>query len=329
MAQPTKTFYIFYGADDLSVDEAVQKLRGGMGDNGDLNTSEFDGASATVPEIINAVSSYPFLADKRLVIVRGMIAHITRKGAGETGKKAVEQLLTSLPTLPDYARLVFVERGDLSEKDKLVQLAQNAPNGLAKSFAAPRDMAAWITKRARDAYEVEMQPAAAAALAEVVGDDLRRADNEVLKLACYVVPGHAITEYDVAALTPYVAEANIFRMVDAMAEGRGQVALQLMHRLLQDKNNTAFSLYGMITRQFRNLLLAREYLSSGGGVNGLVSAVGVPPGAVQSLSRQSRAFTVEELENIYHTLLDYDVKMKTGGIDPDLALDLLVTGLSR
>jgi DNA polymerase-3 subunit delta len=329
MAGPTKTFYIFYGTDDLSVEEAVQKLRDGMGANGDLNTSEFEGAAASVPEIINAVSSYPFLAEKRLVIVKGMLAHLSRKGAGETGKKAVEALLRDLPTLPEYARLVFVERGELSEKDNIVALAGSAPNGYVKNFAAPKDLSAWITRRARDAYGVEIQPAAAAALAAVVADDLRRADNELVKLSCYVAPDAPITEADVAALTPYVAEANIFRMVDAMAEGRGQVALRLMHRLLEDKENSPFSLYGMITRQFRNLLLTREYLGGGGGLNGLAGAIGVSPYATKDLARQSRAFSLEELEKIYRTLLDTDEKMKTGKIAPELALDLLVTGLAR
>ena len=68
-----------------------------------------------------------------------------------------------------------------------------------------------------------------------------------------------ISEDDVARLTPYVAEANIFAMVDAMALGQGDKAIALMHRLLEDNpRDDGFGLYGMIVRQFRLLLIAKD-----------------------------------------------------------------------
>jgi DNA polymerase-3 subunit delta len=324
MSKTTPTFYIFHGSDDLSLQEAVDKLRR---EADDLNTSEFEGQNASVHEVINAVSSYPFLADKRLVIVKGMLEWITRKGAGESGKKAVAILEAGLPQLPDYARLVFVERTTLSDNDKLVKLAQSAPNGYVKNFAMPKDLSQWIIQRAKE-YDAEIAPRAAFALAEVVSGDLRRADNELYKLVHYVEPGQTILEEDVAVLTPYVAEANIFKMTDALGMGNGKLAMQLMHRLLEEKENDTFSLFGMITRQFRLLLLTKEHLTTGGGNNSLAGAIKVAPFVAQNLAKQSRAFTLPQLEQIYHLLLDYDFKMKTGQLKPDLALDLLVSSLT-
>ena len=92
MSKAPKTFYILHGDDDFSLEQEVASLRAKMGD--EMNTSEFDGETASVPEVLNAVCSYPFLSDKRLVIVKGMLSHITRKGAGETGKKAGFFILT-------------------------------------------------------------------------------------------------------------------------------------------------------------------------------------------------------------------------------------------
>jgi DNA polymerase-3 subunit delta len=125
-----------------------------------------------------------------------------------------------------------------------------------------------------------------------------------------------------------VAEADLFQMVDAMAEGRGQAALTLMHRLLEDKSDP-FSLYGMMVRQFRLLLLAKEYLSAGGYPGGMADAIGVHKFVAQKLAQQSRAFSLEQLEGIYRALLDNDLKIKTGRIKPELALDLLVARLAK
>ncbi len=328
MAKPAPTFYLFHGDDDFRLEQEVQQFRAKLSDapNADLNMSEFDGETTSAAEVINAARSFPFLADKRIVIVKGMLAWITRKGAGETGKKAVELLLESLPNLPETARLVFVERQKLPDSNKIVKLARE--QGYEKLFDAPKDSTKWILKRAKDEYQAEIEPHAASALASVTGDDLRRADNELVKLALYANGERPITEQDVSLLTPYVAEADLFAMVDAMAEGRGQVALTLMHRLLEDKTDP-FSLYGMIVRQFRLLLVAKEYLDAGGSPGGIAQAISVHNFVAQKLAKQTRAFTLEQLEGIYRALLDNDFKIKTGRIKPELALDLLVARLAK
>lgn len=329
----TVTFYLLHGNDTLRLEEEVKNMRAQMGDSPDaeFNISEFDGETASVPEILNAVSSYPFLAEKRMVIARGLISWITRKGAGETGKQAVERLLNDLPQLPEWSRLVFVERDKLPDSNKLVKLAQQDSAGYEKTFTAPKDSTQWIMQRAREQYEAEIEPRAAQALASVTGEDLRRADNELIKLVSYVNGERPISEDDVAALTPYVAEANIFAMVDAMALGKGDVALTLMHRLLEDDpRDDGFGLYAMIVRQFRLLLIAKEHLLQTGTRQGLAEALDTKSKFVaDKAADQSRNFTLEQLEEIYRVLQDYDLRMKTGRIDPQLALDLVAAGLAR
>ncbi|MCB9450171.1 MAG: DNA polymerase III subunit delta [Anaerolineaceae bacterium] len=329
MSKPTPTFYILHGDDLFTLEQALGEFRAKMSetDNGDLNTSEFDGTTASVPEIINAVSSYPFLADKRMVIVKGMLATITRKGAGETGKKAVEQLIDALPNLPDWARLIFVERESLSEKNKLVKLAQDTETGHEKSYTAPKDATGWIIKRAQEDYGAEIEPRAAVALSAVIAGDLARADAELVKLVSYVNGERPITEADVDLLTPYLAEARVFDMVDAMTEGRTQAALQGLHRLLQEKDEDPFRIYGMMVRQFRLLLLAKEYLAGGGYPKDMASALGMAPFVAKKMAQQSRGFSLEQLDRIYRALSETDTQMKTGQINPDLALDLLIAGL--
>src|SRR5215475_1910245 len=103
MTKPTPTFYVFHGDDDFRIEEEVRRIRDRMSEspNGELNTSEFDGTTVNVSEVVSAATAYPFLADRRLVVVKDLLAWITRKGAGETGKKGVTMLEAELPNLPD------------------------------------------------------------------------------------------------------------------------------------------------------------------------------------------------------------------------------------
>lgn len=332
MSKSSPTFYVLHGDDDIGRDEALAKLRAGMGDSAeaDLNTSTFDGETAMVAEVLNAARSYPFLSDKRLVIVHGMLAHLTRKGAGESGKAGIERLLDDLPTLPDYARLVFVERETLKAEHKLIKLASTHERGYVKDFALPKDATGWIINRAKKEYSTDIQPQAAAALASVTGNDLRRADNELYKLWCYTEGARAITERDVATLTPYVAEANVFEMVDAIAQQDGKRALKLVHTALdQDPRDDGFGLFALIVRQFRHLLLTREHLDNGGSPKDIASLLKMHPYPAEKLGKQSRAFSLPQLEGIYRRLQKYDLEMKTGKVAPRLALDLFIASVSK
>jgi DNA polymerase III subunit delta len=332
MSKPNVTFYVLHGNDSLRLEEEVHKLRAQMGDSPDaaMNISEFEGEMDSAAEILNAAMSYPFLADKRLVIVKDLLSWITRKGAGESGKQAVERLVNVLPQLPEWSKLVFVERDKLPEGNKILKLARELPTGYEKSFTAPKDSTQWILKRAADEYQVEIDPRAAQALASVTGDDLRRADNELAKLVDYVNGERPISEADVELLTPYVAEATTFQLVDAIAEGRGKAALDYLYRLIREKDEDPFKVYGMIIRQFRLMLLAKEHLALTGSRAGLKEALNTGSDFVaDKTAQQSRRFSLTELEEIYRALQDYDLKMKTGRIDPPLALDMFIAGLSR
>ena len=324
-------FYIFHGDDSISRDEALARMRQAMGDDGDLNRSEFDGALTPVPEVLAAVKSLPFLGDKRLVIARGLISHITRRGAGQAGKTATDRLIDELPGLPDYARLVLVEDSLLSDSNRLLKAAAKLDNGYIRDFAKPKNLTRWIISRAKTEYGAEIQPQAAEAIAAVVNDDLLRADSELCKLVAYVDDARPISEEDVAELTPYVPEANVFEMVEALASGNGARALELIQQSLHDDpKDPGFRLFALIVRQFRLLLMTRDHMAQGGSAQApaIAKALSVHPFAAGKLARQARRFRIEQLDAILKHLQRVDQDMKTGRIQPRLALDLLVTSLA-
>lgn len=324
----TPTFYLFHGDDEMAISEAVQKLRASMGDgpNAEMNINEYDGENIAVAKIINDVKSFPFLADRRVVIVRGLVTALMKTARG---KKDLDTLMDAVPTLPAHSRLVLVERETLRKNLKIVKLASS--EGYLGEFTAPKDSTQWIIQRAETTYESSIDGRAAAALASVIGSDLLRADNELVKLVSYVDGERPINEADVALLTPYVAEANVFDMVDALATGRGDVALSLMNQVLDaDPSDPGFRLFSLIARQFRLLLLTREHLDTGGAPdkNTLAKVLGIHPYPASKLATQSRRFTLSQLDTIYRRVQQYDVDMKTGRIKPRLALELLVASLA-
>jgi len=171
-----------------------------------------------------------------------------------------------------------------------------------------------------------IEQAAAAKLAEMVGADTRQAAQEVTKLLTYANWARPVMIPDVEAVSISTAEPDIFAMVDALAVGNSKAAQHMLHSLLE--NQDAFSLWGMVIRQFRLLLLAREVIEARGGQREVEQALGVHAFVAEKVFGQARRFTLPALENIYHKLLEIDEAAKTSQVTLDLALDMLVVELT-
>ncbi len=329
MGRRPPTFYVLHGSDEFSLRQQVQSLRAAMGDpaTAEMNTSVLDGKNASAAQVLSSARAMPFLSEKRLVIVEGLLSWLARKGAGKTGKAELDELAAGLEDLPPHARVVFVETETLPDRHPIVAAAKTLPGGFHKLFGPPANPSAWIRGHAREVYGVEIDPPAASALAAAIDNDLRAADSEIAKLAAYVNGERPITLADLKLLTTYSAEPDVFEMVDAIGRRDGETALRLMHRLLEQ--DEPLRLFGMVVRQFRLLILAREHLNAGGAPGSLSQAIGVHPFVAKKLSEQVRAFSMEQLEAIYRHLLDTDLGIKTGKVDGPLALDLLIAGIAN
>ena len=332
------SFYVFHGTQELLLDEELQKLRARMPEEtGDLNITELDGASVRVAEILNLASTSPFLAGQRLVIVRGLLSWLGRRGAGAAGKREADALYEGLTGLPSSARLVLVEHRDLEppgrgrpRRNRFVQLARDDSGGYTRAFRLPQDIGGWILRRARERHDAEIGRAAAMALAEVTRGDLRRVDNELLKLASYVDGERAIDEEDVALLTPWVAEARTFDLTDALAGRSAARAQELLQQMLaEDSSSDGLILFATVVTHFRRLLLTREHLLLQGSAQGLAQSLGLRPGRyLNKLQQQARLFALADLEAIHRELQKNDLAMKTGNLRPGLALEMLVAALA-
>lgn len=325
----TPTYYILHGKNGFERAEYIRtmKARMGKGSEAELNIREFQAESCTPAEVLNDVTTYPFLNDKRLVIVYGLLTALGKR-AGKAAKAELDQFVARLPTLPEYARLMLVESDDLPESHPALKLLETDTHGYEKLFGLPKNMAEWIAKRAI-AYEAQIEPRAAILLAEWVGQDIYTADNEVAKLVAFVGGARPIKEADVEALSANEVESKIWEIADLVGGRRGKQALTLAHKLL-DEGQEAIPLLGMIYGQYRKLLMIKAFEAE--GVNGnLVEALALRGNVAWTVGRlreQAAKYSYDELQKIHRTLLDTDFKVKTGQYTPVLALDLLIATLT-
>jgi DNA polymerase-3 subunit delta len=116
----------------------------------------------------------------------------------------------------------------------------------------------------------------------------------------------------------------MFAFVDALAARRKGVALAKLRHLLTDGQAPQYIIF-MIARQVRILLQVKELDNLRMRPNEISSKVGLRPGFLTDKAiEQSRGFAPADLERLHERVLSLDHKSKTGGIDVNAGLDLLV-----
>lgn len=315
-------FYIFHGDDSHSQREYLAKLTAKFGDPGmlDLNTTRFEGY-VSLQDLSQACDAMPFLAPVRLVIVEGLFSHAKIDRAYEKSLEAY------LPQMPDSARLVFLEPKALSAKNALIKLADKTKNGYVKKFSQPegRDLEKWIQKRAAEKGG-SISPRAVHLLATNIGSNLAMQDNELEKLILYKGETE-ITPADVELLSPYLAEASIFDLVDALGNRNEKKAAMLLQKKFNEGTDP-FYLFSMFIRQFRLLIQVKEAAQDGSRPPAISQQLKMHSFVAGKLYQQSQQFSLPQLEQIYRHLLNVDVQVKTGRNDLTTALNLLVAVLT-
>ena len=322
MTKNSLRILFIYGNDEFALARRLKKVQQRVDKDG-MNTSQLEARTMRKDELNMAVNAMPFLAERRLVFLE--------KPSGEyKGKNQRKDFIDFLENVPETTVLVLFEEMDEKKaaKNWLVKWVQAAKEiARAEAFMLPKawQTADWVARIQKEAKSQggEIESQAAARLAEMTGTNTRQAAQEITKLLTYANFSRPITLADVELLSVNTAQGDIFELVDALGSGRGKDAQAMLHQLLDEQD--AFSIFGMVVRQFRLLLLAREVIDNRGNVQAELKQ---HPFVAKKLTAQARHFSISTLESIYKRLLVMDEEAKTGKTALDLSLDMLVVELA-
>lgn len=298
-------------------DELVAAFRTKF-DTAGMNVDMRDGATLSAEELSSAVRTQPFLASRRMVVVKGLLS---RKG-----EKVMEPFVAALGA-HDAEQLIVVLSdviGDdtFSKHPVKKALGASLPKTAIVDYGFPPlaagPLRAWIAEEAARVGR-QIMTDAAELLAVSVGADLWRMSGEVAKLAAWRTDG-PITRADVELLVERHLEENAFAFTDAVGAGDLRSGAALLERELA-AGNDAFALLAMLIRQARLLAAARSLLDGGsGGPEALASSFGVHPFVAKKTCAQARALSADGIRRFHDALWEADSGIKRGRMGAEDAL---------
>ena len=251
---------VLHGEDEYARSEALVKIRESAAspEMRDPNTTVFEGRGFTVNDVIGAAQFVPFMADRRVVIVHGVLGRMQKrdKSLGNEWR----ELTAKLSEIPATTELVFVE--DVSLRDNGLALKSVGPSARIQQYRIMRrqELETWVRDRFVF-YGAKTNREAVARIAWLAGTDTRLLDQEIKKLALYA-GNREVTSEHINIMVPDARETNIFAAVDAVLERRPAVAMKLLYSLLSGGSSVQ-RILSMLARQVRLLILTIELQKQG------------------------------------------------------------------
>ena len=315
---------VFYGKNDFGVDAEVRKIRLSVTPEEirDVNLTYLNGDVVTKSEFLSAVLTVPFMANKRLVIVQGLIARLNSKKAMEASEWAdLSEQLKSIPVTTD---IVFREE-DLNSKSYLFKIL--SPISTVRHFPLlrPVELKQWIRDKV-NSMDLTIDSQAVNLMVDFIGSDLRTVDSELNKLTLYSETGF-ITVDDVEVMVAYVKDQSVFKLVDSAIEGRNEEALKITQILL-DYGSSPSMIVRMIQRQLRLLLLASDLRKRKIKSNEFSQRLAISGYPLQKTLEMERRIPFNRLLEAYNLILDSDLRVRSGLMSDIGSLDLLISEMA-
>jgi DNA polymerase-3 subunit delta len=275
---------------------------------GDLSLERFEGEDTTVNDVIGALNSLPFLASKKLVVLR----------RGSENKEIADNVEQILHAAEGGNDLLLVE-GKLDKRSVYYKTLKKRPEFREHGAAQSANIASWCVEEARE-RKASLSPADAQYLIERVGGDQSLLAQEIDKLATYSTD---INRESIHLLTDPTPESSIFDLLSAAFSGQHKKALELYEQQRAQKVEP-FAILSMIGWQLHQIALAKT--SGESSASNLARKARLSPYSAEKALSLSRNMTLKDIKAVAADLVDIEYRAKTSSYDIDEALRTLIVG---
>ena len=311
----------FHGKNQYEIEKETKRLVS------DFESKKFDIENIDGEELYNAgqvtnsIQSQGLFSSKKLIVVKNL--QIKNKDS-----EVKAEIAENVVKLPEGVEVLFIEEGDVDRRGKLYKTLHK----IAKVNNFPElnsaQIEGFITSEVEN-KKFSISNTAVRDLSMAIGSNLYLLENEIEKLILYAKSQKAnrIEENHVKEIIESIADPQIFPFIEAVASknvGRSMVELQKF----AGSNENEHYLLSMIIYQFRTLLIIKDLSDKGKRASEITKIAKLHPFVVQKSIQIVNKYSKIDLIRKYFLLHSTDVQLKTGDLDPKIAIDLLVAKIA-
>jgi len=277
--------------------------------------------------ILSMAQSYPMLSPRQVIFALELDA---LEELEEKARDAARESLEAYFTNPAPFTVLVLEAASLDQRTKLSKLLAEKAAILSLDLkedvrSKTQDAIPVISRMAQEAG-VEIEPEAAAQLADCLDGGLERIAPEIAKLAAFAGDARRITAADVSLLVPAAKRYTVWQLAEILASGERNRALVFLDGLLREGEEPV-ALVGAMAWMYRKLIEAQE-LPPGMNQYAAAGKLRMRPETIAMAQRQARALPREMLLRGLSALAEADSRLKSGNRAPRAVLEFLISELT-
>lgn len=311
--------YFLYGDERYFMDRWIRAVTEKVvaPETRDFNYDVFYAEETEAEKVLQIASSFPLMADRRLVVVRSIQKWpVSDKNRLKTYVKSPLSSTCLILTAEevDFRQAFYKELIQISTAIECKALYEN-------------QAVDWVMKQGR-AQGVRISKEAAERLVTQTGCSLWALYNEMEKLLTFASGRKELDVTDIDAIAGFSRKYNLWEFVDAVASKDLSKALRILHFLLVEKQSGVL-LITELTRRMFLLLRLRAEMEKNKSSDVLAKELMLRPYFVRLYVSQANRFSIEELKEALRVLLLADRALKTGTLDTQSILILAIYDIVR
>jgi len=325
------TVYLFTGIEKYLIDKTIDMLREKYIDKSfeTLNYVVLDGKDIDFDNILDACETLPFMAEKKLVIIKDINEVMENKGT-DFDKRLGEYI----SKLDHYLTLIIIDKSNSLNKTSNIYKAVKKLGGVVEfNKLKGRDLNAWVEKKFKE-YNKNISYGNISYFIQSSSyntynslNTLYDLENEILKIVNYTQEKE-ISKEDIDLVLSRTLDTNIFNLLSYLNRRDSEAALRTFNELYIS-NEPVQRILAMIIRQIRLMLSYKLYRERGDTEGSIQKKLQIKDYEFKRISKESSSFSKEYLLQALELILRLDIKQKTSSQDEKLALEMLIIQLSQ
>ncbi|MEI6237156.1 MAG: DNA polymerase III subunit delta [Candidatus Saccharibacteria bacterium] len=274
--------------------------------HGSTAVDKFNGDDLEKHQLIDAISTSPFLSTRRLVIVRDL----------NSSKTLAEDITSICESVSDTTDLVLIEK-HIDSRGKYLNNLKKIAEVREFTHLEGEALTEWVIEQA-NSLGGKISYKLAQSLVDRVGTNHQLLVSELQKLILY---DKIISQENIELLTTYIPQSSVFAMLDAAFDSNTSKALKL-YKEQRAQGMEPQAILGMIAWQLNILAIVK----TAGDLppNDIASQAKISPFVVRKNQNNAKRITTRQLAGLLEQAIKTDMMIKTTNVKPDDALQSLI-----
>jgi len=280
-------------------------------EQGDMGLEQLDGDDVSYERIQEALTSLPFLASSKMVVLK-------KPSANKFFVQNAEQLLLELP---ETTSLILVEPKP-DKRSSYYKFIKKSTDYREFNELDNQGLAKWLVATAKEQGGT-LTAADASYMVDRLGVNQLRLSNELEKLLLH---NAVITRQDIDLLTERTPQSTIFELIEAAFSGDTKRMMRIYDEQRQQKVEPQ-QIIAMLTWQLHILALVKT--AEQRSPQAIASEAKISPYVVQKSVIIARRLGAQQLKDDIKRLLSLDLRLKKEAVNADDALTSYLLQLSN